>query len=182
MSKYLNTYKIESARLSTHDYSANAIYFITINTYRNKKYFGDFVQTRQGASPKLYEQINLETHHSASLRLTEIGKVAQTNWNAIPKHFPFIRLDEFIIMPNHMHGILHFEGIKKHEYESNKFEAKKGSLGTVINLFKGGITHYANLNNIEFKWQSRYHDRIIQDYDELNNVRNYINRNPLNWK
>jgi hypothetical protein len=68
--KFLNTYRIESTRLSGHDHSASAKYFITINIYRNKNYFASIVQTCPGTSPQKDENIISKTHQGASLRFT----------------------------------------------------------------------------------------------------------------
>ena len=122
-----------------------------------------------------------ETCLSTSGHLSKIGLKAKENWKAIPEHFPFVQLDKFQIMPNHIHGILILGENKTRKYESNSFKSQAGTLGTIINLFKGSITKYANLNNIEFKWHPRYHDTIIRTDQALFNIRNYIQNNPQKW-
>jgi REP element-mobilizing transposase RayT len=87
--KFQNKYRISSARLSAWDYSSNGAYFITICTAKRQNYFGEI--------------INAETH------LSEIGKKVYECWYNIPNHFPHFYLDEFIIMPNHIHGIVLIE-------------------------------------------------------------------------
>lgn len=84
--KYRNKYRIKSARLPNYDYGSNGMYFITICTKNRNHYFGTVIDDE--------------------MQLTEIGKLAFKFWAEIPKHFPFIHLGEFIIMPNHTHGIL----------------------------------------------------------------------------
>lgn len=86
--KFQNKYRIPSARAPWWDYGANAAYFITICTRNREHYFGEIIQN--------------------TMHLTEIGKQAEMCWNAIPEHFPFVLLDEFVVMPNHIHGILIF--------------------------------------------------------------------------
>ena len=87
--KFQNKYRIPSARLSTWDYSSNGAYFITICTANRQHFLGGI--------------INGEMH------LSEIGKKVYKCWQDTPNHFPHFYLDEFIIMPNHMHGIVLIE-------------------------------------------------------------------------
>ena len=86
MSLYENRYRVESARLRNWDYSANGYYYITICTKDRIYYFGDIINDE--------------------MILSKIGNMASQYWQEIPNHFPFVRLDEFIIMPNHVHGIV----------------------------------------------------------------------------
>lgn len=91
--KFLNKYRIPSARLKNWDYGSNAMYFVTICTQNRECFFGDVVETQNIASP--YQ-----------MQLSEIGKMAHQYWMEIPIHFPFVELGEFVIMPNHVHGII----------------------------------------------------------------------------
>ncbi len=94
MDKFQNKYRITSARLLNYDYGSNGAYFITICTSNRINYFGEIVETM------------VESRLIASLRASEIGKLAQQYWMEIPNHFPFIELGNFVVMPNHVHGIL----------------------------------------------------------------------------
>jgi len=87
--KFKNKYRVASARLSGYDYSQNGAYFITIVTQQFEHFFGEIVDDE--------------------MILNEMGEIAQKYWNEIPRHFPFIRLDEMVVMPNHIHGILWIE-------------------------------------------------------------------------
>jgi hypothetical protein len=84
--KYQNKYRIASARMKNYDYASNGAYFITIVTKNRDHFFGDIEDN--------------------TMILNEIGKIARKYWDEIPRHFPFIRLDEMVVMPNHIHGIL----------------------------------------------------------------------------
>ena len=86
MEKFQNKYRILSARAQWWDYGCNAAYFVTICTARRKYYFGDIAH--------------------GEMRLSELGEIACYYWDAIPRHFPFVMLGEFVIMPNHVHGII----------------------------------------------------------------------------
>src|SRR5205823_3318514 len=87
--KFLNRYRISSARLSNWDYSSNAAYFLTICTANRRHYFGEII--------------------NAEMRLSRIGQFANECWRNIPNHFPYFYLDAFVIMPNHVHGIVIIE-------------------------------------------------------------------------
>lgn len=123
-----------------------------------------------------------ETHNDASLQMTEIGKIAHQYWAEIPKHYPFVTVDEFVIMPNHIHGILYLNPIDKNERTPNIFGPQSNNLGAIIRGFKSSVKRYANEHHIEFEWQPRYHDRIIRDEKEYSAIKNYIFNNPANWK
>ena len=84
--KYKNKYRIKSARLPNWDYGSNGMYFITICTQNRVHFFGKIINKK--------------------MQLNEIGEMAEKYWNEIPQHFPFVKLDAFVVMPNHIHGIL----------------------------------------------------------------------------
>lgn len=87
--KYLNKYRIASARLQSWDYGSNGYYFITICTAGMEHFFGEVEKTT-----------------NAKMQHNEMGKIAHRYWEEIPVHFPFVELGNFVIMPNHVHGIL----------------------------------------------------------------------------
>ena len=123
---------------------------------------------------------NTETQNIASLR-TVIGNIAYQFWRDIPVHFPFVELDEFVVMPNHVHGILFFNKPEQQDWRANKFGPQSGNLGSVIRGYKAGVKGFATTNGIEFGWQPRFHDRIIRSEKELNRIRQYILDNPEKW-
>jgi putative transposase len=84
--KYLNKYRIPSARLQNWDYGANGAYFITICTANRVQYFGKI--------------------ENCQMQLNQLGQLAEQYWSLIPIHFPFVELGNFVVMPNHVHGIL----------------------------------------------------------------------------
>jgi REP element-mobilizing transposase RayT len=86
MEKFKNKYRISSTRLKNWDYGSNGAYFITICTQHREHYFGEIMDNE--------------------MHLNEIGQLAEKFWIEIPNHFPFIELGNFVIMPNHTHGIL----------------------------------------------------------------------------
>jgi putative transposase len=84
--KFKDKYRIPSARLNGYDYTKTGAYFITICTNNHDHLFGNII----------HEKMNF----------SEMGKIIETHWLEIPEHFPFVILDEFVVMPNHIHGIL----------------------------------------------------------------------------
>jgi len=165
-------YHRRSIRLKCYDYSLPGGYFITITTYKKEKKFGEITQNR--------------------MILNSFGNIAESVWLELPKHFPNLQLDEFIVMPNHLHGIImlsnhlsNSEGI----LEKNEPSHIVPTIGNIIGSYKSRVVHYClnyiKQNNSEVilgsLWQRNYYERVIRDYDELNRVREYIVQNPSQW-
>jgi putative transposase len=168
--RFKNKFRISPARLTGWDYGSNGLYYITICTKDRVHYFGEIVSNN-----------NPETQNLASLQGTPIGQVAYDNWLEIANHFPFVELDEFVIMPNHIHGILYINREDKFDWQLNKFGSQSRNLASIIRGYKASVKTYATTNNIEFAWQPRYYDRVIRNEKEYANVREYIFNNPDNW-
>ncbi|MCI0729104.1 MAG: hypothetical protein L0332_20625, partial [Chloroflexi bacterium] len=180
MDKYKGKYRIPSARWGAWDYGANAPYFITICTKTRSHDFGTIV--------------------AGEMNLTSIGRAAEDCWSAIPDHFPFVVLDEFVVMPNHMHGILVIDkpadtaapAVETQDFASlqsppppsgpqNKFGPQSKNLASIVRGYKIGVTKYSQEHDIPFQWQPRYHDHVIRNAEELERIRHYIRTNPQNW-
>ena len=173
MESYRTKYRINSTRLADWDYGANGFYFVTICTKNKQSYFGT-INDAQSSS--------LETQNFASLQATDIGIIANQYWLDIPSHFPFVELDEYIIMPDHVHGILLFNKGEQKDWQPNKAGPQSQNLASVIRGFKAGVKKYATMNDIELQWQPRYYDRVIRNSDELERIRKYIVDNPTKWE
>lgn len=173
--KFQNKYRIPSNRLKGFDYSSHGLYFVTICTKDRIHYFGNISPVETDNYPSQNQ------NNYPSLRLTQIGQIANDFWQDIPKHYPFVELDEFVIMPNHVHGILFFNRPEKSDWTENKFGSQSQNLGAVVRAFKASVKRYANNSQIEFDWQTRFHDRIIRDDRELRAIREYIINNPEKW-
>ena len=92
MDKFQNKYRIPSARWQTWDYGSNGAYFITICTQNRRHFFGEIIDST--------------IPDESIMHLNDMGEIAEKYWVEIPQHFPFVSLGNFVIMPNHMHGIL----------------------------------------------------------------------------
>lgn len=134
------------------------------------------------------------------------GKVVEMEWLKIKEKRYNVDLDEFIIMPNHFQGIVIIRekindnknenivnadktgkaNITKRKFKGNYFSEispKPGSLAAIIRSFKSSVSKIILENGFkEFKWQSRFYDRIIRTERELINIRHYIRSNPLKWE
>jgi putative transposase len=161
--KYKGKYRIPSARLATWDYGRNAAYFITICTHQRMHVFGTVVE--------------------GQVDLTPLGQTAWDCWYAIPEHFPFVLLDEFVAMPNHVHGIVIIDKQTRNiaSLPKNKFGPQSQNLASIVRGFKIGVTKYARQHQIAFAWQERYHDQIVRDAAECQRIRKYIVENPQKW-
>ena len=188
--KYRNKYRIPSARLAGWDYGSNGMYYVTICTKDRNRYFGEIVSTRVSDKQPATDISNADASIEdasigdasiASLRATEIGIVALNNWQNIPVFHPYVELDDFVIMPDHIHGILCIDKPDKTNWEVNKFGVQRENLASILRGFKSSVTKYSNTNNIEFCWQPRYYDRVIRDEKEYWNIKMYIQDNPDQW-
>jgi REP element-mobilizing transposase RayT len=133
--------------------------------------------------------------------LNEWGEIARQCWLAIPDHFPHTRLDEFVIMPNHVHGIVWIlddmtmveaknisplpMGAKNISPLPSSDERPCGTsktIGSIVRGFKIGVTKWARQHtNVYTVWQRNYFDHIIRTEHALHAIRQYIHDNPLRW-
>jgi len=134
------------------------------------------------------------------MHLSEIGQIASKMWREIPVHFQFIGLDEFVVMPDHIHGIivinrfivapivgaLHATPLPPHvakllSNETMSFiSPKSGSLSVVVRSYKSVVTKHAHKFDTNFFWQPGYYDTIICTTRQLSLIRKYILDNPQN--
>ncbi|CAN5400636.1 transposase [soil metagenome] len=167
MAKFQNKYNSESIRLKNWDYSTEAFYIVTICSDLKKHFFGNI--SKNGDSEK------------AVLIKSIIGEISEKYWYEIPNYYSYAVLVEFVIMPNHLHGIIFLDKKGERSNSTNKFGPQKENLGAIIRGYKASVKRFANSNKINFDWQSGYFDRIIRNENELNNFRQYIIDNPDNW-
>lgn len=147
-------------RLNKYDYSLSGYYYITICTQNREETFGIIENNR--------------------MIINQYGEVVKNTWLEIPKHFQNVKLDEFIIMPNHIHGIIIINNPvgTGHALSYNK----NNDLSIIIGSFKSAATKQINqLNNGSFIWQRYFYDHIIRTTNSLKNIREYIINNPLTW-
>jgi REP element-mobilizing transposase RayT len=127
---------------------------------------------------------------------SEIGAIAEKYWNEIPLHFPFVRLGPFIVMPNHVHGILIINksddpsvggvetpklGVSTQTGGDKNDKWKPGNLGVIVNQYKRICTIQSRKINPDFAWQSRFYEHIIRDDESYHKIAQYIENNPVSW-
>jgi putative transposase len=199
LEKFRNKYRIPSARASWWDYSQNGAYFITICTQHRIHYFGEIlfsdaindinvnVETRLITSLPESPQSTPQTPY---LQPTILGELAKQIWFEIPTHFAFIQLGAFVVMPNHLHGILIIENDaadksppeqKTGGFAGNKNPMSNENISRVVRWFKGRCAFEMRKNHVDFEWQPRFHDHIIRDDLEYQRIQDYINNNPSKW-
>lgn len=158
-------------RLQNYDYSQSGRYFVTICTKNRVSYLGKICEGK--------------------MELSEAGKVVERFWNNIPKHAENVKLDAFVVMPDHVHGIIFIKndlvgtchGMSLQEYRYNKFgKPISGSLSVIVNQFKSAVTRECKQRQISFKWQEQFYERIIRNEEALYKIRKYIINNPVKWE
>ena len=191
-----------SIRLAEYDYSKGGAYFVTI-CIRN----GDQILANPPKSlpavgvalaathfpetpPNLESNPKPDTAHL--LELSPIGEIVDRNWRTLPERFPMVSLDEYVIMPNHLHGIV---VINEQDQSGHCVAVKRvgarptPTLGAVVGGFKSMSIHdvlaYIEENGLDMIgkiWQRNYFERIIRNERDLDNIRTYIRNNPGNWE
>jgi putative transposase len=167
-------------RLQGYDYSQKGGYFVTIVTQNRECLFG-----------------NIE---KGKMVLSKAGDMIRQIWCELPDTFFNIKLDEFIIMPNHIHGIIIVKAsfVKKDKDEKSAYRKGAGTrpafsgitIGDIVGSFKSITTHKYILGVKNYKWirfykklwQRNYWEHIIRNDNELNSIREYIINNPLKWE
>ncbi|MCP4652178.1 MAG: hypothetical protein GY858_02185 [Candidatus Omnitrophica bacterium] len=141
-------------RLRNHDYSRNGIYGVTICVKNKENYFGKII-----CRDAIYRVL-----------LNDNGKIVNKYWDNIVVQFPFVELDEYVIMPNHVHGIIAIR------------DSCGVSLSKIIRWYKGRVTYEIRKSGNIFLWQGRFYDQIVRNDQSLYAVRKYIRNNPKNWQ
>lgn len=162
-----------SIRLKEYDYSQGGGYFVTICTYNREYIFGSVADGK--------------------IELNEWGKMVLEWWNNLLEHYPNISLDEFVVMPNHIHGIIIITDAapmragqpRPYKKTAPNSETQKHTLGRIVAFFKYQSTKHINglrgTPGISI-WQRNYYEHIIRSENELNRIREYIIGNPFKWE
>lgn len=163
----------KSCRLRGYDYAANGAYFVTLCTHGRECLFGEI--------------------GDGGMVLNDAGLMVAGWWANVVVHFPNVVLDEYIIMPNHFHGIVLLNPVGAGSPRPMLTNTNQGgetpplrmpTLGQVVGYFKYQATKQINImrdNPGVPVWQRNYHERIIRSEAELHAIREYIQNNPANW-
>ncbi len=167
-----------SIRLENYDYSNEGAYFVTICMEEKDLYLGRIVKDE--------------------IELNRFGESVDKCWNDLPQHYPHVELDEFVIMPNHVHGIIALKeednvgaGLRPARIKRAGLRpaptpapTKHHGLSEIVRAFKSFSSRH--INKIRQTpgtrvWQRDYFERVVRDEEELYNIRQYIIDNPINW-
>ena len=167
--KYLGKYRKQSARAMWHDYDGG-LYFVTICTKDRQCYFGNISDSR--------------------MCFTEIGEYAEQCIKQISTHNQYAEILSWVIMPNHIHLMMKISQFVETEQCKNKIvdekmraiSSRKRNLSYAVGNFKSAVTKFANERGIPFAWQTRFHDHIVRDICEMNQIADYIENNVQKWE
>ena len=146
-------------RLPKYDYTQAGAYYVTICSYKKRCIFGEVV--------------------ARQMILNRYGKIVQTAWMEIDHHFPTVKTDQFVVMPNHIHGIF----VLTPDSLAGGF--RRPSLGMIVGSFKSVTAK--NINELRGTegadvWQRNYYEHIIRNEQSMEEIREYIANNPRNWE
>lgn len=162
LNKFRGKFRVKSTRLPGWDYSSPGFYFITICTKDRRSHFGKII--------------------NAAVHLSQVGNIVYEEWLKTNQIRPNVSFDEFVIMPNHLHGILILNDSTVETTRRGVSTWKPNTLGSIINQFKSKCTKRIRaMGYQDFAWQPRYYDHIIRDERSLTKIRRYIRENPANW-
>ena len=158
--------------MNGYDYSSDGAYFVTICTREREALLGEVID--------------------GVMHLNDAGRLVDGIQHGLSHHFSNVELDEWMVMPNHVHGIIRIvgEGFSRPEQDANEgartAPLRRRTLGQVVAYFKHQSTKAINVcwgdpNPAVPIWQRNYYERIIRNDDELNRIRQYIRDNPSNW-
>jgi putative transposase len=155
-----------SIRLPEYDYSQAEAYFVTLCVHERACLFGEIV--------------------GGAMQLNECGALVASEWSRTAVIRPQVVLDEFVVMPNHFHGIVMLEVSRRGvlPYARPSFQSPSQTIGAVIRGFKSATTK--RINEIRGTvgvavWQRNYYEHVIRHENELTRIREYVVNNPLQW-
>lgn len=158
-------------RLRGFDYSSPNQYFVTINTNNKVQHFGEI--------------------KNGTMALNEFGKIVYHQWKWLEESYPYVKLHNFVVMPDHFHGIIQITDNKSKYLDNLDInenctigkDMKIKSLSELIGAFKTTSSKQIHLlGNKEFIWQRSFHDSIIRSYMAFYAISIYIKNNPRNWE
>ncbi|SFC55781.1 transposase [Flavobacterium phragmitis] len=182
--KFQNKYRVSSIRAQWWDYGWNGAYFITICTQGREHYFGKIQNDK--------------------MVLAEVGIIADILWHQIPAHHKNVELGDFVVMPNHIHGILIIDkqwdnandvdmdfvqtgdALSQQSSKSNPGSQRfqnigKNTISSIIGSYKSAVTKHANRLGYPHQWQKLFYDNIIRNNNDYQRISDYIVSNPENW-
>ena len=156
------TCRRRSIRLKSYDYAQAGAYFITVCAQGRECLFGECADGK--------------------FNFNEAGQFVKQCWFDIPRHFPHAELDAFVVMPNHVHGIIVITDSVGAKHFSPLPRGTSKTIGSIVRGFKIGVTKWFRINTDIFTvWQRNYYEHVIRNEESLNRIREYIQNNPARW-
>ena len=156
-----------SIRLQGYNYAQAGAYFVTVCTQRRDCLFGDVSE--------------------GQMRLNSLGTIVQACWADLPHHYAHVELDAFVVMPNHVHGIILLTdvGAGFKPAPTRPVPANRHGLPEIVRAFKTFSARRINERRAAPGvpiWQRNYYEHVIRNEDDLQRIREYIQSNTLKWK
>lgn len=162
-------------RMEGYDYSSDNLYFVTSCTHDKIPFFGDI--------------------EKGEMVLNELGQIAHQQWWWLVEQYAYVKSHAFIVMPNHIHGILEINREYANDAWAGRNDVGTGrdlslpvpvkikSLSQLMGVYKTTTSkHIHLLGRTDFAWQRSFHDHIIRDARAYENIKNYIHHNPQRWQ
>lgn len=159
-----------SIRLQNYDYAQSGAYFVTICTQHRACVLGEVVD--------------------GQMRLSELGLIAAQGWQWLAEQYAHVQLDAWVVMPNHLHGILVLTDDQPHEKGGSRTApaVARKPVGRLVGAFKTVTTKQINaLNEVAddllkpLFWQRNYHEHVVRNEADLSRLREYVVNNPMKW-
>lgn len=155
-----------SMRLGNYDYRRSGVYFVTLCTYRFAHVFGQIVD--------------------GNVELNDLGRLVEEEWTRTALIRPSVDTDLFVVMPNHLHGLLFLrETTPSDGVSSGAATLRANSLGSIIGQFKSIVTKRSRSLAVPPGgpiWKRNYYDHIVRNQPSLDRIRRYIIANPARWQ
>ena len=154
-----------SLRLEDYDYSQAGAYFVTICTKNHESILGEIDE--------------------GIIRLSPAGEIVEAFWKDLPSRYPNVELDAFVVMPNHIHGIIAIPVGAIHELPlCQQIGRRRMLLPKIVGYIKMNtakqINQLRNAHGVPV-WQRNYYEHVIHNEESLNSIRQYIAENPQRW-
>lgn len=149
--------RLPAPRLAWFDYRRSGAYFVTMSTHRRRP--------------------TLAAIWAGGLVLTRLGQLVEEAWRALPRHYRHVHLDAFVVMPDHIHGIVCLRDLASND-------ARRHGLSEIVRNFKSFSARAVNAAHGTAGsrvWHRGFYERVIRDEDHLHAVRSYIAMNPSRW-
>lgn len=187
MKRYKGKYRPDSLRLQGYDYSSEGLYFLTICTKNKRRFFG--------------------TVKEGIMKMNSAGRIVANEWEKTEKIRDRVQLGEWVVMPNHLHGIIYLKpkqcrdashasqdkcqqsdghSPSLHSIEDsnfkNEFGPQRNNISSIVRGFKSACSRkISELGKKTFSWQSGFYDHIIRNQKSLLKIERYIRENPYRW-